>query len=105
MVSMRIGEKIRELRMLKNMTLDDFADKANLSVSYVSYLERGKRKINFKALESVSKALEIPIPVLTLLAASEDELSMLSEFDLSSLQASLNDYLQMEYGGEGNTST
>ncbi|GJM06094.1 MAG: hypothetical protein DHS20C09_20900 [marine bacterium B5-7] len=97
---MKLGEKIRELRLLKQKTLEEFAEDAGLSVSYISYLERGKRKINFESIEKISAALEIPVPVLILLSATKDELT-LESFNLSDLQNTVNDFLVDHYEQQG----
>lgn len=37
------GQLIKELRHAKNMTLDQVADKAGISLSFLSFIERDKR--------------------------------------------------------------
>lgn len=60
-----IGEKIRALRQRKGWTLKDLADRTNLSVPYLSDIER-RREINptLETLTTIAGALECPIAEL-----------------------------------------
>jgi transcriptional regulator with XRE-family HTH domain len=49
----QIGNKIREFRMEKNLTQEEFAEQIGISVSYVGQIERGQRKASIKTLESI----------------------------------------------------
>ncbi|WP_312048017.1 helix-turn-helix domain-containing protein [Anaerotignum sp.] len=60
----QIGNKIREFRMEKNLTQEEFAEQIGISVSYVGQIERGQRKASIKTLESIGSRLEVPLPVL-----------------------------------------
>ncbi len=86
---MELGKKVRELRLARKLTLEDMAGESGLSLSYLSYLERGKRQINFKSLAKIASVLNVPVPVLVFLSASDDEL----EGDLKELVSTLNKYV------------
>lgn len=53
-----IGEKINELRNIKNMTLKELGEKAGLSVSFLSQAERGLTSITISSLKRIAEALE-----------------------------------------------
>lgn len=54
-----INNKIRKLRLQKSLSMKELAEKANISVSYLSLLEKGKRKNPSKEImKKISKALE-----------------------------------------------
>lgn len=72
---MKIGKTLKALRLKRNMTLDCVAGATNLSVSYISCLERDKRNINFSTLGKVAKALNTPLPIIVFLSASDDDLN------------------------------
>jgi len=55
-----VGARIKQRRMDKNLTLKDLGEKTNLSVSYLSLIERGKASINLTILYSIAKALDTP---------------------------------------------
>lgn len=51
--------RIRELRELRGLTLEDLAEKSGLSVSYVSRLESGKRNLSVKNLNIFARSLDV----------------------------------------------
>lgn len=50
---------IRELRQKRNLTLQELAQRADLSVSYLSEIERGKKQPSLETVEKLSMALNI----------------------------------------------
>lgn len=54
-----IGRKIKELRSSKNLTLKDLGSKTNLSIGFLSQLERGLTTVDIDSLSNISKALEV----------------------------------------------
>lgn len=75
---MNLGKAIKLCRTQKNLKQSELAEKANISVSYLSLLEKGKRDPSFSTVEKVADALEVPISILMFLAAEKDELSEVS---------------------------
>lgn len=59
-----IGDVLREERHEQNRTLADVADEAAVSVQYLSEIERGRKDVSSDLLDSVTKALQLPIPVV-----------------------------------------
>lgn len=56
-----IGERIKEIRKLSNMTQEQLAEKLNVTVGYVSQCERGISKINLEKLSEVADILQCDI--------------------------------------------
>jgi SOS regulatory protein LexA len=54
-----IGEKIKELRNAKNLTLKDLAKKTKLSISFISDIENGRRNPSPENLHLIADALDI----------------------------------------------
>ena len=54
-----IGEQLRELRQVKNLTLRQVADKAGISVSYLSQLERNQSRLPIGVLKKLADALGV----------------------------------------------
>ncbi|BCV22110.1 helix-turn-helix domain-containing protein [Moorella sp. Hama-1] len=58
---MRIcGKRIRELREERGYSLQDLAQRAEVSVSYLSEIERGAKRPSLKTLDKVARALNLP---------------------------------------------
>lgn len=54
-----IGEQLRELRQVKGLTLRQVADKAGISVSYLSQLERNQSRLPIGVLKKLADALGV----------------------------------------------
>jgi transcriptional regulator with XRE-family HTH domain len=54
-----IGEQLRELRLVKNLTLREVALKAGISVGYLSQLERNHSRLPIGVLKKISDALGV----------------------------------------------
>ena len=72
---MNIGKAIRLCRTQRELNQSQLAERAGISVSYLSLLERGKRDPSFSTVENISTALDVPITILVFIAADEEELS------------------------------
>ena len=55
-----VGPNLRAARLQRKLSQETLAQKAGLSVSYVSMLERGQRTPPLDTLESLAKALGVP---------------------------------------------
>ncbi len=53
------GEQIRALREERGYTLQDMARRANLSLSYLSEIERGSKRPSLKSIEKLAVALNV----------------------------------------------
>jgi len=62
---MNIGDNIKLLRTHKKLTLKDLAEKATLSVSFISDIENGRRIPRLENLQKLAEALEVSISELT----------------------------------------
>jgi len=54
-----IGLRLKELRQKKDITQEDLAEKMDLSVAYISRVERGTTAINLKRLTQMCALLEV----------------------------------------------
>jgi transcriptional regulator with XRE-family HTH domain len=62
--------KIRELRLHKNMTLQELSEKSGLSVSFLSQVERGNSSLTITSLQRIAEG--IGVPVNTFFESAED---------------------------------
>ena len=61
----KLGERVRQLRLAKNLSQEEFAHLAEIDRSYVGQIERGERNISFKNLWRIATALEVSVSELT----------------------------------------
>ena len=59
-----IGERIKQCRKSKGMTQDVLAEKLNVSIGYVSQVERGITKISLDLLGAISSILDCDVASL-----------------------------------------
>lgn len=60
----RIGIKIREERKRRHLSLEELAERASLTSSFLGHIERGERKLSVAALEQIASALDLPLGAL-----------------------------------------
>src|SRR5688572_14852229 len=63
----RVGAKIRQLRSSKygpRLTQEELSEKAEISVSFLSMIERGERAPHLETLARIAGALEVPLEEL-----------------------------------------
>lgn len=65
-IGKRVGQRIRELRTQRpgRWTQEELAEKAKISVSFLSMIERGERVPHLETLESLAGALQISLAEL-----------------------------------------
>jgi transcriptional regulator with XRE-family HTH domain len=54
-----LGRKIKELRINKDLTLKDLSAKTNLSIGFLSQLERGLTTVAIDSLSNIAEVLEV----------------------------------------------
>jgi transcriptional regulator with XRE-family HTH domain len=55
--SLAAGQSLRRLRKEKGFTLEELAERAQISVSFLSHIERGTRQAPLSTLESLAQIL------------------------------------------------
>ena len=84
-----VCQKIRELRKQSNLTLKQMSEKTDLSVSFLSQIERGSSSLAISSLKKIAEAFEINISYFfddrsnnTYVTKKEDQ----SQFKIEGLQ-------------------
>lgn len=57
----KFGHRMKELRVNKNLTQRQFAQKCGLHINYIGMVERGERNPSLINIEIIAKGLEISI--------------------------------------------
>ena len=58
-MSNNIGDKIKELRKKQKLTLKEISDQTNLSISFLSQVERTKSSLTLESLKKISEVLGV----------------------------------------------
>lgn len=75
-----IGSRIKQARLAKNMTQEDLADQIDISVAFLSRVERGNSHINLKRLNQLCSLLDVSEGYLLNGASSSSENYLDKEF-------------------------
>lgn len=54
-----LGERIRELRMARNLSQEEIAERCDLHPNYVGYIERAERNVNIVVVFQIAAALGV----------------------------------------------
>lgn len=60
-MNLKIGEKIRALRLASDLTQEELADRAQLTKGFISQLENDQTSISVDSLEDILKALGVTL--------------------------------------------
>ena len=58
-INLKIGERIRDLRLMKQLSQETLANMAEIDRTYMTGVESGKRNVSVKILEKIITALNI----------------------------------------------
>ena len=64
MITAKIGNRIRELRMKTGLSQEKFAQKIGMDRTYFASVELGKRNISIVNIEKIANGLEISLSEL-----------------------------------------
>ncbi len=95
---MNIGSAIETCRKIKRLSKTKLADRAEISISYLSLLEKGTREApNLVVLENIAKALGLPLSLLLFLASDEHS-THLNETTIDDIKKTIEYLLKQDQG-------
>ncbi|MBT8109650.1 MAG: helix-turn-helix transcriptional regulator [Gammaproteobacteria bacterium] len=68
-MEINIGSTIRQLRSHRELTLKELAEQTDLSLSYLSLIERNKRDPSLSNLAKIAKAFDLPPSILIFISS------------------------------------
>lgn len=63
-ICIKFGQNVRKYRILKGLSQERLAELADLHTTYISSVERGRRSISLKNIQSIAQALAIDVHLL-----------------------------------------
>lgn len=76
-----IGQRLRKARIDKDMTQENLAEKLDISVAFLSRVERGLSHVNLKRLSQICAILDVSEGYILNGTASTSEQYLISEFN------------------------
>lgn len=86
---MNYGKAIKITRNIRGVSQKQLAEKVALAPSYISRMESGERKPTTETLETISKALNVPMYLMVLMSSDESEVKGVPAEMISKLSESL----------------
>lgn len=63
-IKKKFGEKVKLLRLEKELSQEKFAHLANIDRTYISSIEKGERNVSIVVVEKIARALSVNIATL-----------------------------------------
>lgn len=60
----KFGKRVRHLRRQRDLTQEELAEAAQISIDFLSLIERGQNAPSFETLDKLAKALCVPVKEL-----------------------------------------
>ena len=92
---MNITNALKLCRTARGLTQKELAEKADMSPSYVSLIEKGKRDVSISTLETLADAMNIPVEIILFMGADQSKLSRLSPALADELSMSILEMLSI----------
>ena len=71
-INIRFGRRIKELRLMQNVSQEELGFRCQLSKNYVSDVERGRRNVSLKVVEKFASGLNVLVYYLFVWHEEED---------------------------------
>ncbi len=76
-----IGQRIKQARLAKNYTQDELSEKLDVSIAFLSRVERGSSHINLRRLHQLCNLLDVSEGYILNGASSDSENYLTQEFN------------------------
>lgn len=63
-ISIKVGERVREIRISKGLSQEQLAFSANVHRTYIGMVERAEKNVTLVNIEKIANALNVDIKVL-----------------------------------------
>lgn len=90
-ISIKIGNRVKQLRQDKGISQEELALTANLNKSFVGQIERGKKNATVKTIEKICLALNVTLHEFFSFELDEIDIPSDSLIKISALFKNLND--------------
>jgi transcriptional regulator with XRE-family HTH domain len=91
---MNIGHALKMCRSAKALSLDQLAERTQLSQSYLSMIESNKREPTLSTIEKIATAMDVPVPIIIFLASEKSDLKGLDDETASRLSTAAMDVIR-----------
>ena len=90
---MNLGESIKSLRKRKNISQGELALSCKITQAYLSQIENNRKEPNLATLKTISKELDVPLPIIFYTAMSEEDIPDSKKEAFGMINPSLNNLI------------
>jgi transcriptional regulator with XRE-family HTH domain len=76
-----LGDVLKELRLDRGWTLRKLSIKADVSLGYLSEVERGQKELSSEVLASIANAIQVPLHQIIIEAGHRIQLSTVHTYE------------------------
>jgi transcriptional regulator with XRE-family HTH domain len=91
---MNLGETIKLLRKRNGLNQSQLAELCEITVTYLSLIENGKKEPTLSLLKTIANNLQVPLPILLFTALTEDDIPEPRKELFSVIKPSIDSMLQ-----------
>ncbi|MBL7136499.1 MAG: helix-turn-helix transcriptional regulator [Candidatus Marinimicrobia bacterium] len=91
---MEIGQAIKKLREEKGFKQKELSDSCNITQTYLSLIENGKKKPNVNLIENIGKNLGIPIQVILFQSLTENDVDDSKKEIFRLMSPTINEFIR-----------
>lgn len=91
---MNLGESIKLLRKRNGLNQSQLAESCDITVTYLSLIENGKKEPTLSLLKTIANNLQVPLPILLFSALTEDDIPEPRKEFFSVIKPSIDSMLQ-----------
>ena len=63
-INIQFGRRVKELRLIQNISQEELAFRCGLSKNYISDVERGTRNVSLKSIEKIANGFAVNLKEL-----------------------------------------
>lgn len=94
-----VGQKIKNLRKEKGLTLKELSDDTSFSVGFLSQLERGLTTIAIDSLEKIAKSLNVELAYFIQEDRKKDKMVVIRSYEKEVSQVTSNQFIHYDLCG------
>lgn len=91
---MNLGETIKLLRKRNGLNQSQLAELCEITVTYLSLIENGKKEPTLSLLKTIANSLQVPLPILLFSALTEEDIPESRKEFFNVIKPSIDSMLQ-----------
>ncbi|MCW4468502.1 helix-turn-helix domain-containing protein [Flavobacterium sp. MFBS3-15] len=95
---MNLGSVIKKIRQDRKQTQTEFASACGITQTYLSQIESNSKEPNLSTLKEISKAIDVPLPILFFLSLDKQDIDPKKRADFELLSPKVKELVNEFFG-------